>query len=308
VPAGQPVELDRQQLDLVPSGQRADRVREEGRGSGDVGAEIPEPARLQRFRAPLGEDVSALPIVAAVEQCEQPAGGDHPGRAIVAGARLGQAEPEHVHRRPQILEWKRGAVAQDRATPVGGEDQIRRDRRTVADPADDPVAVPDQVGHLRVHSEREARIAAGKVGDAVEEVPLRHQRDEARDRRQVAEIGDIDPLAADQAAKPLGLVVRAREQLVQRAQLVEELERRRMDGVAAEIAEEVGMLLEHDRTDPGASEQKPRHHPRRAAADDEKLGSLCPHRADNRAGCCIKARWQLIWQPSSVPPASATHS
>ena len=38
--------------------------------------------------------------------------------------------------------------------------------------------------------------------------------------------------------------------------------------VAAEIAEEVGMLLQHDDVDPGARQQKAEHEPARAAADD----------------------------------------
>ena len=49
-----------------------------------------------------------------------------------------------------------------------------------------------------------------------------------------------------------------------------------MDGVAAEIAQEVVMLLEDDRLDAGAGEQKARHHAGRPAADDAK--SFLPHR------------------------------
>jgi hypothetical protein len=40
-----------------------------------------------------------------------------------------------------------------------------------------------------------------------------------------------------------------------------------VDGVAAEIAEEVGMLFEHPDLAAGAGEQQPGHHPRRPAAD-----------------------------------------
>ena len=41
-----------------------------------------------------------------------------------------------------------------------------------------------------------------------------------------------------------------------------------MNGVAAEIAQEIGMLLEHDDVDAGAREQKAQHEPARPAADD----------------------------------------
>jgi hypothetical protein len=49
-----------------------------------------------------------------------------------------------------------------------------------------------------------------------------------------------------------------------------------MDGVAAEIAQEVLMLLQDGHPHPGAREQKGRDHPGRAAADDAKLRRL-PH-------------------------------
>jgi hypothetical protein len=41
-----------------------------------------------------------------------------------------------------------------------------------------------------------------------------------------------------------------------------------MDRVAAEVAEEIGVLLQHDHVDAGARQQKARHHPGRAAARD----------------------------------------
>ena len=41
-----------------------------------------------------------------------------------------------------------------------------------------------------------------------------------------------------------------------------------MDGVAAEIAEKIGVLLDDDDLDAGACQQKAEHHPGRAAAHD----------------------------------------
>jgi hypothetical protein len=45
-----------------------------------------------------------------------------------------------------------------------------------------------------------------------------------------------------------------------------------MDGVAAEIAQEVGVLLQHDDADAGAREEQAEHHPRRPAAGDAAGG------------------------------------
>jgi hypothetical protein len=44
-----------------------------------------------------------------------------------------------------------------------------------------------------------------------------------------------------------------------------------MDGVAAEIAEEVGMLLQHLHSAPGSGEQEAGHNARRPAADDHQI-------------------------------------
>ena len=59
-------------------------------------------------------------------------------------------------------------------------------------------------------------------------------------------------------------------------ELVEDLHRRGVDRVAAEIAEEVGMLFEHPHVAAGAREQQPGHHPRRAAADDDQVAHPTP--------------------------------
>ncbi len=45
-----------------------------------------------------------------------------------------------------------------------------------------------------------------------------------------------------------------------------------MDRVAAEVAQEVGVLLEHDHASAGAGEQQAEHHAGRAAADDAAIG------------------------------------
>ena len=59
----------------------------------------------------------------------------------------------------------------------------------------------------------------------------------------------------------------------EQAELGEDFHGRGVDGVAAEIAEEVGVLLDHFDGDPGAGEQQPGHHPRGAPADDEDVGA-----------------------------------
>src|SRR3546814_9577414 len=90
-------------------------------------------------------------------------------------------------------------------------------------------------------------------------MPLWHQRDVRRGDGQVAEIGDRDRLPRDTRVDDGQFHMIAFEQLTQQPEFVEELERRGMDRVAPEIAEEIGVLFEHDRLDPGARERSEEH-------------------------------------------------
>jgi hypothetical protein len=64
---------------------------------------------------------------------------------------------------------------------------------------------------------------------------------------------------ADLCAQPRHFLVRQPEELLQQAEL--------MDGVAAEIAQEIGVFLQHSHPDAGARLQKAEHHAGRAAAN-----------------------------------------
>ena len=75
------------------------------------------------------------------------------------------------------------------------------------------------------------------------------------------------------------LVVGQLEELVEQAEFVHQFEGRRMDRVAAEIAQEIAVLLQHDDIDAGARQQEAEHHPGRPAAGDAALRGerLCGH-------------------------------
>ena len=87
----------------------------------------------------------------------------------------------------------------------------------------------------------------------------------------MGEIGHHHPLVADLAGEPLDLLVRQLEKLVEQAELVHQLERRGMHGVAAEIAKEVLVLFQHHDVHAGARQQKAEHHAGRSAAGDAAL-------------------------------------
>ena len=54
--------------------------------------------------------------------------------------------------------------------------------------------------------------------------------------------------------------MRQAQELVRDRELVQQLERRWMDGVAAKVAQEIAMLLENGGADTGPREQQPEHH------------------------------------------------
>ncbi len=56
-----------------------------------------------------------------------------------------------------------------------------------------------------------------------------------------------------------------------RPEFEHQFERRRMNRVAAEIAEEIGVLLQHHDMNAGARQQESEHHPGGAAAGDAAL-------------------------------------
>jgi hypothetical protein len=114
-------------------------------------------------------------------------------------------------------------------------------------------------------------VAPGPLGQEVEEVPLRHQRDEFAMGRQMAKIHHRHALRADLSGQRFDLLMRQFQERVDQAQFAHQLERRRMNRVPAEIAEEVRMLLQHHDVDAGAREQEAQHHSRWPPAGDAAL-------------------------------------
>ncbi len=86
--------------------------------------------------------------------------------------------------------------------------------------------------------------------------------------RQVREIGDLQKDIADLPAERPDFLVGLLEELLEEAELVHDFQRRGMNGVPAEIAQEIGVLFEDQDGDPGAGEQQPQHHAGRTSAGD----------------------------------------
>ena len=75
-------------------------------------------------------------------------------------------------------------------------------------------------------------------------------------------------VVADLRAELAHLLMRAPQKIIEDAELVHDFERRGVNRVAAEVAQEVGVLFEDQDVDAGPGQQKSKHHPGGPAADD----------------------------------------
>ena len=143
----------------------------------------------------------------------------------------------------------------------------------VAD-ADDPALLVRQPGHLRVAAEGERGLSRRGVRQQLEEVPLRDQGDVLVRPRQPAQVGDGEQRAADVHLAALDPPLRQRGEPLPQPELVQQGQRGGVHRVAAEVAQEVGVLLEHRDRYPGPRQQQTQHQARGATPDDDATGAL----------------------------------
>jgi hypothetical protein len=92
------------------------------------------------------------------------------------------------------------------------------------------------------------------------------------------EVGNGNERIAEISGKHRYFLVRPRQKVFEDAQLLHHLERRRVNRVAAKVAQKIGVLFEQHRVDAGARKEQRRHHSRRTAADDAAAGTYFRHR------------------------------
>ena len=160
---------------------------------------------------------------------------------------------------------------------VATHHQIRQDvHRTVGRSrlhSHDPLAGSNQIHRLVLHPELKAGKSLGVIGKKVQKIPLRHQRDELARGRQVAKVSGLHREIAYPAAHRTQLLVRQLEKIVQQPQLVHYFQRGWMHGVAAKIAEEVGVLFQDDNFHSGTRQQVPQHYTGRPATHNAACSS-----------------------------------
>jgi hypothetical protein len=132
----------------------------------------------------------------------------------------------------------------------------------------DTIVFDEEIGDFGFHLQVELRIRLGFGGNEIEEIPLGHEADEFAVRGEMGEIGDgYGEIVNDRADRGDFLMGDA-QKFLEQAELVHEFEGGGMDGVAAEIAEKVGVFFEDGDFDSGAGEKKTKNHAGGAAAND----------------------------------------
>ncbi len=109
------------------------------------------------------------------------------------------------------------------------------------------------------------------LAQKIEKVPLRHKGDELACGLQRAKVRYRQYVVSYASADLFKLVVRALQKCFQQPEFGKQLERGRVNRVAAKIAKKIAMLFQDNDIDAGAREQQRGHHSRRATPGDAAL-------------------------------------
>jgi hypothetical protein len=280
-PAFEVIDLDGEQLDLVPGVEAGGAAGEEWGDALNTFAEGRKACLLDLGKGSFGDDVGGLEVLDAIDEDEETAVVDVAESAFGVVRVARDAEPEDVDGDAFLddVEMSGGDGGGVAAVAADGERGVDFGGAVggVGGDAGDAGGVGgiglDETGCLPAHAEREAGVMCGFGGEEVEEVPLWRERDVFADGGEVGAVGyrkvaapDVDGDALDDGVADGG------EEAIKQAELVEELEGGGVDGVAAEVAEEVGVLLEDGDFNAGAGEQEAEHDSGRASADDAAGG------------------------------------
>ena len=145
-----------------------------------------------------------------------------------------------------------------------------------------------------LHVDDKRREAFGFSDEKVQEIPLRHESDEFAVSRQPREVGHRDKVTIEDSFQLRHFLMRQLQEFIQQPEFVHQLKCGRMNGVAAKIAVEIAVLLQHHDIDAGAGEQIAGQH----------SGWSATH--DNATSADVRRRVHGIWRSmlaSRSPPS-----
>ncbi len=281
VPFAEPVQSHVEQLHLVPRRHAVLAAPQPRRTAGEGGEELVETARAELRVGTFRNDRGALPVVTPIDEHAEHPVVEVADQSFGVPRMAGYPEPPGVDRARILVEAEFGKCPGERVPAVtGGGDRRAQFARgafrvAVPDPAYAPAFV-DQGGGFGVHSQREGGLLFARVGEQVEKVPLRHQSDVVPRRVQGGQVtdGEEPAIRCDGELHPVDTTLRQRVEPLGQAEIVDQVHRRRVDGVPAEVAEEVVVLFQDGDVDAAACQQQTEDHARRPAADDATGGLL----------------------------------
>ncbi len=176
VPAGEAIDPNRKEADVLPGGHLLDAVGEERGQGGDIGPEGFQASSLELLGPALGHHVAALPVLATVYEDADPPSVDASQRLLGIVGAPGQPEPENVDGGTQLLAGKLGSAAYHGVSSVTAHHEVGPYLHVAfgslgPDP-DDAAALLEQVADLGVHPQREAWVRGRVIDQKVEEVLL----------------------------------------------------------------------------------------------------------------------------------------
>ena len=116
---------------------------------------------------------------------------------------LRDAHPEHVDRCAKFAPFKSAASVNGRVSPIRADDEVRAHFyfvvRSFCAYSLYSLILNQQIDDFGLHVQFESWKTFGVIGEKIEKIPLRHERDEFAARRKVPEIRDGDGLTVDHA-------------------------------------------------------------------------------------------------------------
>src|SRR5947209_4450657 len=161
MPAREAIDSDGEQLHIIERCEFCDAIGEERRLPDDIGAERIETAAMNLVNRAFGDDIPALPIVAAIDLHENAAGAEAAPALLGIAGLSRHSEPKDVHWRADISHNKPAARANGGMAAIGGDDEIGFDfdvtfRRMGAD-ASHLSAPVNRACHFCAHQQCEIR-------------------------------------------------------------------------------------------------------------------------------------------------------
>ena len=213
--------------------------------------------------------VSALPIVAPIDHDDDVTATETADRIFGVGFAARETEPQDVHGRADILHGKPALLSRHRMPAIASDHKWRmnphRSIGCLSGDARDFAAVRYEVRCFGLHEKFEGGIGFCLIAKEIQEIPLRHERNELGARRQMREIGKSGLEIAESAFQGIGFVMGPLQEPVIETKLVHDLQRRGMDRIAPEVAQEIAVLFEHGHGYPGARQEIAGHHSGRTA-------------------------------------------